>query len=53
MKNYFDKIYCINLDSRPERWDECLVEFNKLELEVERVEGVYNSLNFFRAFSII
>jgi len=39
MKNYFDKIYCINLDSRPERWDECLVEFNKLELEVERVEG--------------
>ena len=39
MKKYFDKIYCINLDSRPERWQESLIEFEKLGLDVERVAG--------------
>lgn len=36
---YIDKIYCINLDSRPDRWQECLDEFKKLNIEneVERV----------------
>ena len=29
LKNYFDKIYCINLDRREDRWDETLVELNK------------------------
>ena len=34
----FDKIYCINLDSRPDRWEECLVEFEKIGItdQVER-----------------
>ena len=37
----FDKIYCINLDSRPDRWEECLVEFNKIGIQdqVERVSA--------------
>ena len=39
MKKYFDKIYCINLDSRPDRWQESLIEFEKLGLDVERVAG--------------
>ena len=42
MKNYFDKIYCINLDSRPDRWNQCLEEFKKINIEnlVERFPAV-------------
>ena len=33
MKKYFDNIYCINLDSRTDRWQDCQVEFKQLGLE--------------------
>lgn len=36
LNEYFDKIYCINLDRRPDRWEECCEIFNKIGLEVER-----------------
>jgi GR25 family glycosyltransferase involved in LPS biosynthesis len=43
----FDKIYCINLDSRTDRWEECLEEFKKLGISdtverfsARRVDGV-------------
>ena len=36
LNEYFDKIYCINLDRRPDRWNECCLIFKKLNLEVER-----------------
>ena len=38
MKKYFDKIYCINLDSRSDRWNQCIEEFKKVGIEdiVER-----------------
>lgn len=36
LTNYFDKIYCINLDRRTDRWEECLKEFDKHGLDVER-----------------
>lgn len=36
LNNYFDKIYCINLDRRPDRWEECSKLFEKHGLEVER-----------------
>lgn len=36
----FDKVYCINLDSRTDRWEECQSEFNKLKWPVERFPGV-------------
>jgi len=41
-KKYFDKIYCINLDSRIDRWAYCSEEFKKLgiENEVERFPGI-------------
>jgi len=36
LNEYFDKIYCINLDRRLDRWSECLDIFNKMNLNVER-----------------
>lgn len=33
---FFDRICCINLDKRVDRWQKCLVEFSRIELEVER-----------------
>lgn len=33
INNYFDKTYCINLDRRKDRWEECLLEFNKYNLK--------------------
>ncbi|NBO22104.1 hypothetical protein EBU94_02015, partial [bacterium] len=36
LNGFFDKIYCINLDKRPDRWDECVQEFKKHRMIVER-----------------
>ncbi len=36
----FDKIYCINLDRRNDRWIESESEFNKHQIKVERVRAV-------------
>jgi GR25 family glycosyltransferase involved in LPS biosynthesis len=39
--NYFEKIYCINLDSRPDRWNEVQQEFEALGVSsYERFPGV-------------
>lgn len=40
INDYFEKIYCINLDRRPDRWQECLEEFSIHNLEVSRFSGV-------------
>jgi hypothetical protein len=42
LKKYFDKIYCINLDRRTDRWDETQTELKKwgLENEVVRYSGI-------------
>lgn len=42
LKKYFDNIYCINLDSRKDRWKECLEEFDKVGLtnQVERFSAI-------------
>lgn len=40
MNNYFDKIYCINLDKRTDRWEESQKEFQKINIEVERFSAV-------------
>ena len=31
--DFFDKTYCINLDRRFDRWEECLIEFKKYDIE--------------------
>jgi GR25 family glycosyltransferase involved in LPS biosynthesis len=40
LNNYFDKIYCINLDRRTDRWEKCKEQFDKLGIEVERFSAV-------------
>jgi len=45
LKETFDKIYCINLDTRADKWELCLKEFKKYNILdlVERVPAIYNS----------
>ena len=40
--DFFDKIYCINLDSRKDRWEKCKEKFALLGIEdrVERFSGI-------------
>jgi GR25 family glycosyltransferase involved in LPS biosynthesis len=40
LNSYFDKIYCINLDRRDDRWGECLIEFEKHSIDVERFSAI-------------
>jgi len=40
LNNYFDKIFCINLDRRQDRWAQCITEFDKHKLCVERFAAV-------------
>jgi GR25 family glycosyltransferase involved in LPS biosynthesis len=43
LNEYFDKIYCINLDKRTDRWEECQKIFSKHGLEVERFSAIDGS----------
>jgi GR25 family glycosyltransferase involved in LPS biosynthesis len=41
LNSFFDHIYCVNLDKRTDRWQECLDEFSKNGIEnVERFSAV-------------
>lgn len=40
INEYFDKVYCINLDKRKDRWLEIQEEFQKNEIEVERFSAI-------------
>ena len=40
LNQFFDKIYCINLEHRTDRWEQCTKEFDRLGIEVERLEAV-------------
>jgi glycosyl transferase, family 25 len=37
-----DTVYCINLDHRPDRWEQVQIEIAKLGIKCIRVPGVYN-----------
>lgn len=44
LEEYFDRIYCINLDSRPDRWESSLLEFNKIGInKVHRFSAISNT----------
>ena len=38
--DYFDGTYCINLEHRMDKWEECVNEFDKHELWVEHYKGI-------------
>jgi GR25 family glycosyltransferase involved in LPS biosynthesis len=40
INEYFDKIYCLNLDRRPDRWIKVSEEFKKFNIDVERVSAI-------------
>jgi glycosyl transferase family 25 len=41
LNDFFDKVYCVNLDERPDRWENALKEFKKVGLEnVERFSAI-------------
>jgi hypothetical protein len=40
LTSFFDKIYCINLKHRVDRWENCLIQFKKYDLDVERFDAV-------------
>jgi len=40
MNNYFDHIYCVNLDKRTDKWEECVKIFDKHNLSVERFSAI-------------
>jgi GR25 family glycosyltransferase involved in LPS biosynthesis len=47
INDYFDNVYCINVDSRTDRWADCEKEFSKYNLLVERVSAFTPSdINF-------
>ena len=37
---YFDRIICINLASRPDRWAECVSQFKDFDLTAQRFDAV-------------
>ncbi len=41
LNKHFNKIYCINLDSRPDRWLKCQARFVSLDIDVSRFSA-YN-----------
>lgn len=40
LNEFFSKIYCINLDRRPDKYEQCQPEFKKLNIDVNRVSAV-------------
>jgi len=40
MNKYFDKIYCINLDRRKDRWEKCSSLFERNNIVVERFSAI-------------
>jgi len=40
INDYFNKIYCVNLDYRTDKWGLCQAEFNKHGLTVERFPAI-------------
>ena len=40
LNQHFDKIYCINLDKRTDRWEHESAQFRKYNIIIERVSAV-------------
>jgi len=44
LNTFFDHIFCVNLDRRPDKWALCLEEFAKWGIEAERFPAIEGSL---------
>ena len=40
LNQHFDKIYCLNLDKRTDRWEHASAQFIKYNIKVERVSAI-------------
>lgn len=40
INDYFDQVYCINLDRRADRWERMQKVFNELGVEVKRIKAI-------------
>jgi GR25 family glycosyltransferase involved in LPS biosynthesis len=40
LNSYFEKIYCINLESRKDRWEQSLIEFKEHNLITDRYNAI-------------
>ena len=40
LNDFFEKIYCINLNRRMDRYKECVEEFKKINANVERFSAI-------------
>jgi hypothetical protein len=43
LNGFFDKVFCINLDQRTDRWHDCQQIFDKYHIEAERFPAIYGS----------
>ena len=43
LNNYFDHIYCLNLDNRTDKWEQCREQFDKMGMIVERFSAIDGS----------
>jgi GR25 family glycosyltransferase involved in LPS biosynthesis len=51
LNNFFDHIYCINLDERKDRWKSAIEQFEKNNIAVERISGIKNKFNINKTIS--
>jgi GR25 family glycosyltransferase involved in LPS biosynthesis len=51
LNNFFDHIYCINLDERKDRWKSAIEQFKKNNITVERISGIKNKFNINKTIS--
>lgn len=40
LHEYFDRVFCINMDRSTDRWSECCAEMQKHNLSIERFSGI-------------
>lgn len=45
LNNYFEKVFCINLDHRTDRWLSCQTQFDKFGIVAERFKGYENLIH--------
>jgi len=43
LNDIFNKIYCVNLDHRTDKWNSCITEYAKLDINVYRISAIDGS----------